>query len=779
MPSIEKIRAYLNEHGSGKATDIALSLGCSRGAVNSILYYNKDIFNKNLFNEWELVVITENLHGHAVQEVLVKEYGPERSIFVKNIDLVERITELLKKHSSLSVRTIADHLGEPRSEITRRLHSFQSIFERTDDNVWSAKLGYTSNVAGQDSDFSAPKESDEDDLLLSPKIKENYNLSQKAVIEANLDRNFLVLASPGTGKTHTLVERLVYTITKSLKNVDAGELLVLSFTRAAVAEIRERIAAAIGNGAPSSLRYVQVKTFDAYATWLLNDGGYDIAEKNYDSRILLLTKELENVSLRQLTARIDKSRYLFIDEIQDLVGVRADMVFELTKRVLSSKGSVTLLGDPHQSLNEYQIGFGQTDSSEFLAKVKNLLIENLEYLELKESHRYETAEMKNLAVQAKEILDNVGLSPKDKFDALVHLIPKVSQAKLIESFKISAIDALLCRSNREVYQWLNWHQRQGNQCSVNAGAIGRPWPDWIGRAIIHYQSEVITRDQLINRLLPILKEDHAPSIAEVDEFLINEHLVRHNVIHLEELANRIKYSSPAKKGDYSESGLIVSTVHKAKGLEYKNVVVVEPNIDRRTGGDSVTDEQVRVLYVAITRAKRTISMLAKSDTPFNGRIKKKRGGHFGYMEAGVKYLQVIGLEDFDLETLFIDEQGGVDASNLENYLLTYQKENNYSVRPESCNAENDHNYALYLNSSYGPVRLCFVGEKMKESLDAMAWGNKYGEAGALLDIGEVRNFQTIVHTMQSPILTRFLGPAGIMVLPIIQGFYPLSRATGD
>jgi hypothetical protein len=68
---------------------------------------------------------------------------------------------------------------------------------------------------------------------------------------------------------------------------------------------------------------------------------------------------------------------------------------------------------------------------------------------------------------------------------------------------------------------------------------------------------------------------------------------------------------------------------------------------------------------------------------------------------------------------------------------------------------------------------------MKESLDAMAWGNKYGVAGALLDIGEGCNFQTIVHPMQSPILARHLGPAGIMVFPIIQGFYPLSRATGD
>ena len=139
MSSIEKIRVYLNEHGSGKATDIARSLGCPRREVNSILYYNKDLFNKNQFNQWELIDVIDNLPGHAVQEALVKEYRPERSIFVKNIDLVERITELLKKHSSLSVRTIADHLAEPRSEVTRRLHSFQGFYPDYTDGCKTAE----------------------------------------------------------------------------------------------------------------------------------------------------------------------------------------------------------------------------------------------------------------------------------------------------------------------------------------------------------------------------------------------------------------------------------------------------------------------------------------------------------------------------------------------------------------------------------------------------------------------------------------------------------------
>ena len=140
---------------------------------------------------------------------------------------------------------------------------------------------------------------------------------------------------------------------------------------------------------------------------------------------------------------------------------------------------------------------------------------------------------------------------------------------------------------------------------------------------------------------------------------------------------------------------------------------------------------------------------------------------------------MIGLEDFDLETLFIDSEGGVDTVNLENYLLCYQKARQFCIRPESCNAENDHNYALYLNTSTVSVRICAVGSDMKTSLDAMAWGNDYGEDGAMLNMGDSCGYQTIVHPMESHILTRHIGPAGIIAFPLIQGFYTLSRATGE
>ena len=57
--------------------------------------------------------------------------------------------------------------------------------------------------------------------------------------------NLLVAAAAGSGKTAVLVERIIKIITDEKKPVDVDKLLVVTFTNAAAAEMRERIAGAI------------------------------------------------------------------------------------------------------------------------------------------------------------------------------------------------------------------------------------------------------------------------------------------------------------------------------------------------------------------------------------------------------------------------------------------------------------------------------------------------------------------------------------------------------
>ncbi len=72
----------------------------------------------------------------------------------------------------------------------------------------------------------------------------NWTENQKKVIEAR-NKNLLVSAAAGSGKTAVLTERIISRITDPVSSVDVDHMLVVTFTKAAAAEMRERIANAL------------------------------------------------------------------------------------------------------------------------------------------------------------------------------------------------------------------------------------------------------------------------------------------------------------------------------------------------------------------------------------------------------------------------------------------------------------------------------------------------------------------------------------------------------
>ena len=71
-----------------------------------------------------------------------------------------------------------------------------------------------------------------------------WTKEQQQVIDAR-GRNLLVSAAAGSGKTAVLVERIVRMVTDPDHPVDIDRLLVMTFTNAAAAEMRERIGDAL------------------------------------------------------------------------------------------------------------------------------------------------------------------------------------------------------------------------------------------------------------------------------------------------------------------------------------------------------------------------------------------------------------------------------------------------------------------------------------------------------------------------------------------------------
>ncbi len=140
----------------------------------------------------------------------------------------------------------------------------------------------------------------------------NWTKEQRQVIDLR-NQNLLVSAAAGSGKTAVLVERIISLVTDPDHPVDIDRLLVVTFTRAAAGEMKERIGRALEERLQADpkdvhlqkqgvlLHHAQINTIDGFCTFVLQnyfhridlDPGYRIAEE--DDLKLLRGKVLENL----------------------------------------------------------------------------------------------------------------------------------------------------------------------------------------------------------------------------------------------------------------------------------------------------------------------------------------------------------------------------------------------------------------------------------------------------------------------------------------------------
>ena len=115
----------------------------------------------------------------------------------------------------------------------------------------------------------------------------SWTTEQQQVIDLR-NRNILVSAAAGSGKTAVLVERIVKIITDKNHPVDIDHLLIVTFTNAAAAEMRERIGNAIEKaldeqpGNEHLLRQLtlihnaQITTIDSFCLYVVRNHFHEI-----------------------------------------------------------------------------------------------------------------------------------------------------------------------------------------------------------------------------------------------------------------------------------------------------------------------------------------------------------------------------------------------------------------------------------------------------------------------------------------------------------------------
>ncbi len=127
-------------------------------------------------------------------------------------------------------------------------------------------------------------------------MKPMWTKEQQRVIESR-GSNLLVSAAAGSGKTAVLVERIIQIVLDENNPVDIDKLLVVTFTKAAASEMKERIEDAISKKIDENPEILSNLAMAYLNNAELDDANYYIQRAYeldpYDEITLLCKKEIE------------------------------------------------------------------------------------------------------------------------------------------------------------------------------------------------------------------------------------------------------------------------------------------------------------------------------------------------------------------------------------------------------------------------------------------------------------------------------------------------------
>lgn len=162
--------------------------------------------------------------------------------------------------------------------------------------------------------------------------KNKWTTAQQKVIDTR-NRNILVSAAAGSGKTAVLVERIINRILDTESPIDVDKILVVTFTNAAASEMRERILKAIEKElekAPDNLHlqrqqaYIHNASITTIHSFCLNlirehfndvdlDPGVRVADTG---EIELLKSDVMKEVLEEFYAAGEDSFYQFVNQFE-------------------------------------------------------------------------------------------------------------------------------------------------------------------------------------------------------------------------------------------------------------------------------------------------------------------------------------------------------------------------------------------------------------------------------------------------------------------------------
>jgi ATP-dependent DNA helicase RecQ len=421
----------------------------------------------------------------------------------------------------------------------------------------------------------------------------DLSTAQLKIIKDSENQYIVVAAGPGSGKTKVLVHKLASLLLA--EDVKHEQLLMLTFSRAAVTEFRKQLLALIGTGA----NHVEIKTFHSYCFDLLGKVG------NLEQAKVVIKTAIEKIRSHDIEISKITKTVLVVDESQDMDADEYELIKVLMEE--NEEMRVILVGDDDQNI----YGFRGADSR----FMQQLINENgaIKY-ELTENYRSKS-NIVNFANQwSNSISSRLKSSPgvaKQLKDGLISITEYRSinlMLPLVESIRQTELKGSACiltPTNDEAIQIAGLLRNS----AINARLIQAN--DGFNLSKLYELKKFSDLLNLLDENSPFIDDDDwvdaIQSItATCKESAMMELAIA--VIRQFELDNpEKKYKSDwsvflqeSQIEDFAGTGsetIYVSTIHKAKGKEFDNVFIL------LKGYRPETDENKRKLYVALTRAK--------------------------------------------------------------------------------------------------------------------------------------------------------------------------------
>ena len=475
------------------------------------------------------------------------------------------------------------------------------------------------------------------------KIVESLNnpIQQRIVADNREQTNVLVLAGPGSGKTRVLVHRIAYLIRARREN--ARGVLALAYNRHAAVEIRNRLKELIGDDA----RGVTVLTCHALAMRLAGTTFRKMAEqpdeKAFENVIrqavdLLRGKDLPQEEADEQRERLLHGfRWILVDEYQDINEDQYELISALAGRTIEDEaGKLTLfaVGDDDQNIyafnntsvefiHRFETDYGPkpfflTDnyrSTRHIISAANTVIQSARE-RMKVAHPIRIDD-----VRSKELLGG----PWQKLDpvskGLVQILPAGSDSIAQAQVAMAEFQRLLdlsdewdwsrCAVIARKWEYLNPVRAfcQLHDIPVQLGYEKTP-NFWRLRETRMFTEWLQGRKSGVIEITEMRTWLHENTIGYWSELLhqaVDDHELETGgsempVTHfIEWLA---EWGKDARR---RHRGLLLLTAHRAKGLEFDHVCVLDGGWSNFQGKSDL-DEVRRLYYVAMTRARYTLTL---------------------------------------------------------------------------------------------------------------------------------------------------------------------------